>query len=762
MSNKELTRRVRTGLDDKEAAIGRERALGVIRGGMRQMVPQYPGLSDRLREIKSYAIDNLEALLEQAIHVLTRKGVKVFLAKTPEDAVHYVASIVGEGLVVKSKSNAAKEVDLVKTLQALGAKVVETDLGDRIVQLADSHASHSLAPAIHMTVERVAEIFSKDLGRALPADAEALVAAARVSLRSYLLSANVGLSGANAIAADTGSIVVMENEGNIRAVTSLPQVHIAIAGIEKIVPTLEDALTVVRSASVFGVGQDFGTYASVISGPSRTFDLDGDEVLAGLGPEKVHVVLLEYGRWEAKAQGFAESLYCINCGSCLNFCPIYREVGEQYGDKYLGGRGVITAAIQKGLAVAEVSGLSLCLNCKNCIEVCPSQIHTPDMINRLRAQAASENGIPALWSTAFKVMADERRLEGIASLGRRFQGLAFAHEENGQRTRIPIVGLPYRRLLPALAAKAFRDSWPSVVTPVESARLWQHERSGSEVLHTETASTAAVASEKRFATASVSVNGKRVAFFTGCMINYAHTSIGDAVIAVLGKQRMTVEIPEGQGCCGLPMYLNGDLEKAKEAAKVNIESLLQSSVDKIVVACATCGSHLSGSMLNLFEQEDPWRTKAAQVAAKVEDISLFLSHQPGLEGMPDADALAERALPLSVTYHDPCHLARGQGVRREPRELLQSIPGLELREMADADSCCGFGGTCSVKQYEVSERVRKHKLTSIQATRAEVVAAGCPGCLTHIQDGIEQEGLHVKAYHPVELLARSYGWKGRA
>lgn len=433
MANKELDMRVRSGLDDKEAALGRERALGFIRGGMRKMVPRYPELSNRLRGIKSNSIENLESLLEQATSVLTQKGVKVFRAKTPEEALRHVAEIVGQGLVVKSKSNAAKEIDLVQTLQNQGAKVVETDLGDRIVQLAGSHASHSLAPAIHMTVNRVAEIFSNDLGRTFPADEEVLVEAARVSLRNYLLTADVGLSGANAIAADTGSIIVMENEGNIRAVTSLPRVHIAIAGIEKIVPTLEDALTVVRAASVFGVGQDFGTYASVISGPSRTFDLDGEEFLTGLGPEEVHVVLLEHGRWEAKERGFAETLYCINCGSCLNFCPIYREVGEQYGDKYLGGRGIITAAIQKGLKTADVSGLSLCLNCKNCTEACPSQISTPEMLNRLRAQSFMENGIAPLWNTAFKVMSKQARLHWYANLGSKFQSLVFPGKEMDKR-----------------------------------------------------------------------------------------------------------------------------------------------------------------------------------------------------------------------------------------------------------------------------------------------------------------------------------------
>ena len=296
MVSKELKQRIRVGLDDKDSERGRERAFGVIRGAMKNMVTQYPDLSNRLKQIKTTAINDLDAMADRAVTKLEANGCKVFRAATPQEAVAYISGIVQQGLLVKSKSNAAKEIDLVKALLNQGSRVVETDLGDRIVQLANSHASHSLAPAIHMSVEKIAEVFSNDLGQVFPADAETLVKAARVSLRSYLLSADVGLSGANAIAADTGSIIVMENEGNIRAVTSLPRIHIAVVGIEKIVPTLEDAFTVVRAASVFGVGQDFGTYATAISGPSRVLDFEGEEFNAGLGPEEVHVVLLEYGR----------------------------------------------------------------------------------------------------------------------------------------------------------------------------------------------------------------------------------------------------------------------------------------------------------------------------------------------------------------------------------------------------------------------------------------------------------------------------------
>lgn len=729
MAGKSLKQKVAQGLQDDESRRGRERALGVIRGSMKKMTPRYPQLSERIRSIKACSIQNLDYLLEKATSSLKDKGFSVFVAPTPRAALEYITGIVSNCLIVKSKSNAAKEIGLVEALLERDNRVVETDLGDRIVQLSNTRPSHSLAPAIHMTVERVAEIFSENTGQPLPADAEALVAAARESLRTYLVTADVGLSGANAVAADTGSIVVMENEGNIRAVTSLPRVHIAVAGIEKIVPTLEDALTVVRAASVFGVGQDFGTYASVISGPARVLDFGGEEFLSGSGPREVHLILLEHSRREAIAGGCAESLYCINCGSCLNFCPVYREVGDQYGDKYLGGRGVITAAFQKGLEGAENSGLSLCLNCQSCVEACPSRINTPAMINRLRSKIVETRGLPLLWGAAFRqVMAKEKNLEKLVGAGRKLQGLVFSRQEDGQKAKLPI-GLDYRRLVPALAPRSFRASWPALVTPEHTKGLFASGGAGKKPRG-------------------------RVAFFTGCLINYSYLSIGEAVLAVLGKEGIEAEIPPGQGCCGLLMYLNGDTVGAREAARANIASLGSSGAGSIVVACATCGSFFTHFMAELFPPGDPLARQAADIAARVQDISLYLS---GLESYENELLPLE----LSVTYHEPCHLGRGQGVKEEPRLLLQSIPGLEFREMADAGNCCGFGGTCSLKQYELSERVRKHKLDSIKETGAQMVAAGCPGCVTHLLDGLCQEGMKVKARHPVELLAMSYGWKGR-
>ena len=359
MSGVDLSKKIEDGLNDSESWKGRQRAFGFIRPGMQRMVKRYPELTHKLRAVKEYSIDHVDELLEQAIQSLEARGVKVYVAKTEEEARAYIANVVGKNLVVKSKSNAGKEIGITKHLMAQGAKVIETDLGDRLVQLEGKDKStHTLAPAIHIPIEDVTTLLSNSVGRELECDLETLVRAARESLREYLTTAEVGISGANAIDAETGSIFLTENEGNIRCVTSMPRVHIAIAGIEKIVPRLTDCLTVVKAAAAYGVGQESGTYVSVIDGVSR---YNNDELAflgSGQGPEEVHVVFLTQGRHKAIDEGFAESLYCINCGSCLNFCPVYAEIGQNYGYKYLGGRGAVFAAFHgNGLDKAQEAGL---------------------------------------------------------------------------------------------------------------------------------------------------------------------------------------------------------------------------------------------------------------------------------------------------------------------------------------------------------------------------------------------------------------------
>jgi iron-sulfur cluster protein len=680
------------------------------------MVGRYPELRERLRSVKEYSIKNLPKLLEQAVQALEGNGCKVFIANTPEEARQYIGRIVEKGLVVKSKSNAGKEIEITKHLEGQGAQVIETDLGDRINQLAKSGASHSLAPAIHIPIERVTELFSKEAGQELECDPDALVRAARKSLRKYLEEADVGISGANAVVAETGSIFLTENEGNIRAVTSMPRIHIAIAGVEKIVPELNDGITVIKAAAAFGVGQDIGTYVSVISGPSKYTPADLEFLGHGQGPEEVHVVFLKGGRDAAIQEGFEESLYCINCGSCLNFCPVYAEIGDKYGYKYLGGRGTVFSAFHADLDKAQEAGLFLCIGCQKCLESCAVRMNTPEMISRLRAKVVNEEGLSWTKKQVFNILA-ENKLSKYLKLARTFQDIALKRSPEGKtatlRVSMETLGMPSSRLVPTLAGQTFRE---------------MVKAKGRRVI------------EKPIL---------RVGFFAGCMVNYVQPELGLDLLDLLGVQGIEVLIYAEEGCCGLPMLMSGATEEAKVVAKHNINLWTKDTFDYLLFVCPSCATTVKKEWGNLLEKDkDELAEKHQKLSPKVMDATQFLVDVLKLN-------ISMQGLKRKVTYHDPCHLVRGLAVKEQPRKILQSIPGVEYVEMEDADSCCGFGGSFSLFYYDLAKRINAEKINKIKATNADYVVTSCPGCMMHIRDGIHHAGSKQKVVHTVQLVAEA-------
>ena len=718
MASDKLKKKIAEGLRADDARIGRDRALGVIKPAMKKAVQEFPDLRKRLQTVKKYSIDHLDELLAQTAAVMQQRGTKLFVADTAEQALEYIGKIVAQGLVVKSKTNAGKEINVTHYLEERGAKVVETDLGDRINQLDGGAASHSLAPAIHVPIERVAELFSKEVNQNLNPDLEELVKAARKSLRSFLEKADVGISGANAIVAETGAVVVTENEGNIRAVTSMPKVHLAIAGIEKIVPTLADAITVIKAAAVYGVGQDIGTYISIMSGPSR-FENDGFSFLGSAqGPQEMHVILLKAGREKAIREGYAETLQCINCGSCLNFCPIYSAIGEKFGYKYLGGRGAVFTAMYEQLSKAQEAGLSLCMGCKRCEESCAVGMKTPQMIARLRAKLADEQGLPFTKKMVFKKLSDNT-LPGWIKLAETFQGLGLSQVGEGMaKLRIPFesMGMPGDRLVPMLAA----DTFPALVA--------KRSKPAGEAEHT-------------------------VAFFAGCVVNYVRPDLGLDLLDILEANNVAVVTFDKEACCGIPVLQSGDEEDGREMARKNVALLSDKQFDHLLFICPTCATTAIHEWPRLLADEPDLAAKASVLAAKAMDISAYLVNVLDIKP-PQSKQDAK------VTYHDPCHLTRGMGVTEEPRKLLKAIPGLELVEMKEPNACCGFGGSFSLYYYDLSRRINDDKIKQITDTDADCVVTGCPGCVLHLKDGIFHASGRQKVMHTVEILAKAYKRNG--
>ena len=346
-------------------------------------------LRRRVRRAKEEAAARLDHYIEEAVKSLRRVGARPVLVQEPREAVEYVAGLAGRGPVVFSKSMTAEELGLRRGLEERGIEVWETDLGELLVQLSGGKPMHAIAPAVHLTREEAARLVREGLGAPVPEDAapEEIVAAVRRFLRGKFVHASLGVSGANALAADTGAIVLVENEGNIRLVTGLPPVHVAVAGVEKIVPSIEDAFAVALLEAI-NAGLYPPTYINVIAGPSSTADIEHHRVRGAHGPRELHVLLVDNGRREAAKTWLRDILRCIRCGRCQWECPVWRVAGNHWGGRVYGGpMGVLWTAVTEGVEKAAALA-QLCLGCRACDVVCPMEIPLSRTIRRLKRLAA--------------------------------------------------------------------------------------------------------------------------------------------------------------------------------------------------------------------------------------------------------------------------------------------------------------------------------------------------------------------------------------
>jgi L-lactate dehydrogenase complex protein LldF len=349
------------------------------------------------RDIRLHAVANLPALVEQLVDRLEANGVTVHYAGDAAEACAITAAIctaAGARTVVKSKSMLSEEIELNPALEEAGLDVVETDLGEYVVQLDHDRPSHIIGPIIHKTAGEVRELFSRVAGRELSEDAAELTAFAREQLRATFLGADVGISGANFAVAETGTIALVTNEGNGRLTTSLPSTHIALVGVERIVPRLADLGVLVPLLCGSGTGQRITTYLTLAHGPRRAGEPDG--------PEAMHVVLVDGGRSSILGTDYQSILSCIRCGACQNVCPVYRQVGgHAYGWVYGGPIGaVLTPLMRPEPEAAELSqATSLCGACD---DICPVRIPLHDLLLSLRRDRAAGGTVSRLERVAFR------------------------------------------------------------------------------------------------------------------------------------------------------------------------------------------------------------------------------------------------------------------------------------------------------------------------------------------------------------------------
>ena len=322
------------------------RAIKGYRTNTKHALSKFPHtikMADEVREIKKKAIGQMEELTQQACEAIRENNGKAYIARTAEEALDIIGGLVGsDKLIVKGKSMTGDGIGLREYLEEHGNEVYETDLGEFIVQKLGTRPMHSLSPAIHVPKEDTAALFSRITGQELPPnDIPALVETARNFLREKYFQADIGMSGANVVTADTGTLFLIENEGNIRLATGVPPVHITLVGMEKLVPTLSDAYKVAEVSWRY-TNYTIPTYVNMISGPSKTGDIERVITYGAHGPKEFHVIFMDDGRTDlAKHPILRQALYCVRCGGCLYECPVFAVTAGYFGDKYFAGFGAV-------------------------------------------------------------------------------------------------------------------------------------------------------------------------------------------------------------------------------------------------------------------------------------------------------------------------------------------------------------------------------------------------------------------------------------
>lgn len=353
--------------------------------------PHTPELAEEVKQIKAYSLEHNKELLDQAMEAIGRNNGKAFFAKDRNEALAIVTDIIGTNkTIVKGKSMLGEELQLRHGLEEAGNEVWETDLGEFILQLKNDRPMHILSPAIHVPREQVAEIFSEFFKKEVPPDITEEVAVVREFLREKYFTADVGISGANVVAADTGQIVIIENEGNVRLCTGAPPVHIVLVGIEKLVPTFLDAMKVSEVTWRYS-NYTAPSYLNVISGPSKTGDIEKVTTYGAHGPKEFYVIFVDNGRSEMlKEESFKQALHCLRCGGCMYECPVFQVTAGHYGRTYLSGIGSVWTAFVDGGVEMAAPMLYTCLRCGRCVERCPMSIEVPSMVGKLRSKFVSD------------------------------------------------------------------------------------------------------------------------------------------------------------------------------------------------------------------------------------------------------------------------------------------------------------------------------------------------------------------------------------
>ncbi|MFP4429441.1 MAG: (Fe-S)-binding protein [Desulfovermiculus sp.] len=413
---------------------------------------------------------------------------------------------------------------------------------------------------------------------------------------------------------------------------------------------------------------------------------------------------------------------CVKCGACQGVCPIYLETKQE---KYVArGKIALSQAVSEGrLPYTNEfnSVLHNCLLCLSCVEVCSSNVRVDRIITAARSSLVRERGLPWPKRMAFKALRAGRWTQNLLFQGGSLAQTVLFHrlpKSSGLRRRFPVPGVDKEQVVPRLAPKSFRSRHEEYIPAGEDTNP--------------------------------------VVFFTGCSANYIFPLIAEAALWVLNRLGRSVYIAADQMCCGAPAECHGDQETVHELARKNLFAL-SGRFDQapVIVICSSGGYMFKHVYPELFSTGQEARL-ASELAARTYDISEYLVHKVGLEEIGEK---ITTPCTMPTTYHDPCHLKRGQGIEQEPRRLLHLACPEHIVPLPEADRCCGSGGTYGLSHKDMSRAILGHKTEAIQASGAAQIATGCPACMIQLQDGISRAGLQGEVKHTIEVVAEALGWK---
>jgi iron-sulfur cluster protein len=652
-------------------------------------------LLSEVKSLKTRSIADLDNLIERFVGISEKNGARVIVAKTGQEVVDYVTSLALKNrvkLIGKAKSLTTEEIELNHYLEKDDIDVVETDLGERIIQLAGEKPFHLVFPAVHKSQQEVAELFSNSFGTRVPNDLNEIMRTIRNELRPIFLESGIGITGANVAVAETGTIVIETNEGNARLVSAIPDIHIVIVGMEKVVATWEEALKLVMAHPLSATGTRLTNYVSMIT---------KRRPLEGHPKRELHIVILDNGRSEMRKDPWLkEALNCIRCGACMNICPTYGVVGgHTFGYIYPGPIGIPWTEEIHGLDKAS-DFAHLCISCGLCREICPADIDIPMMIAKVKEKDVISNGqlLPN------KILSKSDRFARIASATSPLSNWVIQHRV----TRLfmdQFLGIEKRRKLPRFERVTF---------------------------------------EKRFAKLQKTIANYRgkVIYFPDIFANYNRPDLAEKAVTLLQSEGIEVLLPRGLKPSGMPYISYGELGAARKIAKHNVDLLagfVRQGYD-IVATEPTATYCLRDIYPKLLDESG----ESIQVSQHSFEFFEYLATHAENRGTSKETKRVGR-----IGLHIPCH-QRGLSSGRHTIQVLNKN-GFDVK-VIETGTCCGMAGTFGLKKgslgYELSMAVGKPLFELFEDDKTiELIATESSVCAQQLVDGTS-----LRVVHPLDLL----------